>query len=117
MLTSQMQRTDQDYTDGFALDMYSPVERSVMVTQKYSSLPGNFVTGSTGEGFIALSEYSYLVKVNETANDLIAAKVEVPFNSTKVKEMGIDISNLFAGKMSHDKKSWVVVESQRNVHV
>lgn len=110
-----MQRTDVDYPDGLALDLFSPVSRSVIVTQKHSPLPGRYVTGSSGEPFIALSNFSYIIKVNETANDLIA-KVELPYEPTSLQSIGIEPANTFVGTLAPDKKSWVIAESQRNIH-
>jgi hypothetical protein len=112
----QMERTDQDFKDGLALDLLSPVNRTLVVQKNTSPLPGNFVTGSTGEPFMALSSYSYVIKLNETANDLIA-KVEVPYDPVMLQTMGIDLSNTYVGTLAADKKSWVISESQRNVHV
>ncbi|KAF2475301.1 uncharacterized protein BDR25DRAFT_382231 [Lindgomyces ingoldianus] len=111
-----MERTDQDFVDGLALDLFSPSSRTLFVQQNTSPLPGNFVSGSTGEQFIALSNYSYVIKLNETANDLIA-KVELPYDPVMLQQMGIDQGNTYVGTLASDKKSWVVSESQRNVHV
>ncbi|KAH8667839.1 hypothetical protein BGZ61DRAFT_364963 [Ilyonectria robusta] len=112
----KMARTDQDFVDGLALDLFSPSNRTLVVTNNTSPLPGNFVTGSSGEGFINLSNYSWIIKFNETANDLIA-KVELPYDPVSLAEQGIAVGNTYVGTLSADKKSWVVSESQRNVHV
>ena len=53
--------------------------------------------------------------MNETANDLIA-KIELPFDPVGLQMMGVDPSNTYVGQLSADKTSWVVSESQRNVH-
>lgn len=111
-----MQRTDQDFVDGLALDLFSPVNRTLVVTNNTSPLPGNFVTGSSGEGFVNLSKYSWIIKFNETADDLIA-KIELPYDPDALKKQGVDISNTYVGKLAADGKSWVVSESQRNVHM
>jgi len=113
---SQMVRTDQDFVDGLALDLFSPVNRTLVVTQNTSPLPGNFVTGSTGEGFVNLSNYSWIIKMNETARDLIA-KVELPYDPVALQQQGVDVSNTYVGTLAADKKSWIISESQRNVHV
>lgn len=111
-----MERTDQDFVDGLALDLFSPKNRTVVVTQNFNPLPGHFVTGSTGEGFVALSNYSWVVTMNEPANDLIA-KIELPFDPVVLTQKGIDQGNTYVGQLSSDGKSWVVTETQRNVHV
>lgn len=111
-----MERTDQDFVDGLALDLFSPKNRTLVVQKNTSPLPGNFVTGSTGAPFVALSNYSWMVKLNETANDLIA-KIELPYDPVMLKKAGIDQGNTYVGTLAADKKSWIISESQRNVHV
>lgn len=111
-----MERTDQDFVDGLALDLFSPSNRTLVVTQNTSPLPGSFVSGSNGAPFVALSNYSWIVKLNETANDLIA-KIELPYDPVALQKVGIDPGNTYVGVLAVDKKSWVVSESQRNVHV
>jgi hypothetical protein len=54
--------------------------------------------------------------MNETANDLIA-KIELPYDPVALQKIGIDQSNTYVGTLAADKKSWVVSESQRNVHM
>lgn len=111
-----MERTDQDFVDGLAIDLFSPSNRTLVVSQNTSPLPGNFVTGSTGESFISLSNYSWVIKMNETANDLIA-KVELPYDPVMLQQMGVDQGNTYVGKLASNGKSWFVSELQRNVHV
>jgi hypothetical protein len=111
-----MARTDQDFVDGLALDLFSPTNRTLVVTNNTSPLPGNFVTGSSGEGFINLSKYSWIIKLNETAKDLIA-KIELPYDPVALRQQGVDISNTYVGTLASDGKSWVIAETQRNVHV
>jgi hypothetical protein len=110
-----MERTDQDFQDGLALDLFSPKNRTLVVQQNTKPLPGNFVTGSTGGPFIALMNYSYIIKMNETANDLIA-KIEIPYDLEKLAQQGIQESNTYVGTLAQDKMSWVVDETTRNVH-
>jgi hypothetical protein len=116
LILAQMERTDQDFVDGLALDLFSPLNRTVVVTQNHRPLSGGFVSGSTGAPFEALSKYSYVVQMNETANDLIA-KIELPYDPVALQKIGIDQSNTYVGTLAADKKSWVVSESQRNVHM
>jgi len=111
-----MARTDQDFVDGLALDLFSPTNRTLTVANNTSPLPGNFVTGSSGEGFINLSNYSWVIRMNETAKDLIA-KIELPYDPVALQQQGIDISNTYVGTLAADGKSWAVVEAQRNVHM
>jgi hypothetical protein len=110
-----MERTDQDFQDGLALDLFSPKNRTLVVQQNTSPLPGNFVTGSSGEPFMAVQNYSYIIKMNETANDLIA-KIEIPYDPVVLAQMGIQPTNTYVGTLAADKKSWVIDETTRNVH-
>ncbi|KAG8412146.1 hypothetical protein J3458_014340 [Metarhizium acridum] len=112
----QMARTDQDFVDGLALDLFSPSNRTLVVTNNSSPLPGNFVSGTTGEGFVNLSKYSWVIKFNETANDLIA-KIELPYDPVALASQGVQVANTYVGKLAKDKKSWVISETQRNVHM
>lgn len=111
-----MARTDQDFVDGLALDLFSPSNRTLVVTNNTSPLPGNFVTGTTGEGFINLSKYSWIIKFNESAKDLIA-KIELPYDPDALAKQGVQLANTYVGTLADDKKSWVVSETQRNVHM
>jgi hypothetical protein len=110
-----MERTDQDFQDGLALDLFSPKNRTLIVQKNSTPLPGHFVTGSTGESFIAISPYSYVIKMNETADDLIA-KIEIPYELDKLQALGVQESNTYVGTLASDKMSWVVDETRRNIH-
>jgi hypothetical protein len=105
----------KDFVDGLALDLFSPRNRSVVVTQNPTPLSGRFVTGSSGESFVALQSYSYIIRMSEPANDLIA-KIEVPYNPQSLAQMGVQESNTYVGRLADDKQSWVVDETTRNVH-
>jgi hypothetical protein len=48
-----MERTDQDFEDGLALDLFSPKNRTLTVKQNASPLPAQFITGGNGEPFVA----------------------------------------------------------------
>jgi hypothetical protein len=111
----QMDRTDIDFVDGLAIDLFSPKNRTFTVQMKQNPLNGIFVTGSTGEGFRGLQRYSYVIKTNETTDDLIA-KVELPYNLQQLQAAGIDASDTYVGKLAPDGKSWMIMETQRNVH-
>jgi hypothetical protein len=110
-----MERTDQDFQDGLALDLFSPKNRTLIVKQNISPLSGQFVTGTTGAPFVALSNYSYIIQMNETANDLIA-KIEVPYDPGMLNALGVQEANTYVATLAPDKKSWVVDDSTRNVH-
>jgi hypothetical protein len=110
-----MARTDQDFQDGLALDLFSPTNRTLVVQQNTTPLAGKFVSGTTGEGFIALGNYSYIVRMNETANDLVA-KIEIPYDPSRIASMGVQEGNTYVGRLAADKMSWEVDDSTRNVH-
>jgi hypothetical protein len=110
-----MERTDQDFQDGLALDLFSPKNRTLVVKQNTSPLGAQFVTGNSGSPFVALSNYSYIITMNETANDLIA-KIEVPYDPTMLQSMGIQEANTYVATLSSEKISWVVDDATRNVH-
>lgn len=110
-----MERTDQDFQDGLALDLFSPKNRTLVVHQNTKPLPGHFVTGSSGAPFVALSNYSYIIKMNETADDLIA-KIEIPYDLDTLHRLGVQEGNTYVGTLADDKLSWVISEADRNVH-
>lgn len=112
----QMDRTDVDYEDGFVLDVISPTNRTVVVRTNTSPLAGSFVTGSSGEGFINLSNYSWVVEVSNKDRDMIA-KVELPWDPVALQQQNVDRANTFVGRLSRDGRSWWVSEDQRNVHM
>lgn len=112
---NQMERTDQDFEDGLALDFFSPANRTLVVTQNLKPLSPSFTSGLSGESFIALSNYSYIIKFNETANDLIA-KIEIPYDPSILAKMGIQEANTYVGTLAPDGKSWIIKDDQRNVH-
>ena len=110
-----MQRTDQDFQDGLALDLFSPKARTLVVKQNLSPLPPQFVSGTTGEPWIAISNYSYQISFNETANDLVA-KIEIPYDPENLKSLNVSEENTYVGRLSTNGQSWIIDELQRNVH-
>lgn len=110
-----MARTEQNFKDGLAIDFYSPLSRTLIVNKNTAPLPGNFVSDSSGEPFLALSTYSWIIKVNDTARDLIA-KVELPYSPATLKALGVDAANTYVGILADDGKSWIIDEERRNVH-
>lgn len=109
-----MERTDQDFKDRLALDLFSPKNRTLIVKQNTSPLPAQFITGTSGEPFVALLNYSYIIQMNETANDLIA-KIEIPYDLGQLNKMGVQEANTYVATLASDKMSWVVDDSTRNV--
>ncbi|KIV99577.1 uncharacterized protein PV09_08754 [Verruconis gallopava] len=115
-ILGNMDRTDIDFADGLAIDVLSPKNRTFVVTQNKNPLGAQFVTNSTGENFTALLPYSYVIKLNETAQDLIG-KVELPYDPAQLAATGFNPANTYVGRLAPDGKSWDIMENQRNVHV
>ena len=114
-MLEQMQETNQQFSDGMRLEILSPSERTLVVTQNNSPLAPDFVTSSSGP-FVALTPYSYVIKMNEQAQDLIAI-VDIPFQRTTLEQQGIEPGNTFVGTLAPDGKSWVIDDGKRNVNL
>lgn len=116
-LNGQMQRTDQDFIDGLAIDLFSPTPRSLVVNQKSPpSAPASAVRGTTGEPWIFIYNYSWVINLNETALDLVGAKIEAPYDPVELKRLGVTDDNTYVARLSGDGKSWVVDDATRNIH-
>jgi len=105
------------YPDGFALDILSPTNRTLTVTQNQSPLPANFITGSAGDAatpFLQLSPFSYIVTTSEHAGDLIA-QIAIPYSPTDITAKGIQAANTYVAVLAADKRSWVIDDSTRNI--
>ncbi|OCL08449.1 hypothetical protein AOQ84DRAFT_376753 [Glonium stellatum] len=92
-----MERTDQNFVDGLALDLLPPANRTLVVQQNTAPLFGSFVTGNSGELFMSLSNYSWVIVMNETANDLIA-KIELPYDPDALAQLGVNPDNTMSGR-------------------
>lgn len=78
-------------------------------------LNAQFVSGANGESFVGIQNYSYVIQMSDSANDLIA-KIEIPYEVDKLNSMGVQEGNTYVGMLSADKKSWAVDYATRNVH-
>jgi hypothetical protein len=96
------------------MDVYSPSNRSLTVGQNTNPMAVQYVSGSTGGIYRALSPYSYKIQTTGPAVDLIAS-LQVPYDPIKLLAFGVDPSNAFVGKLASDNQSWVIVESQTAV--
>ncbi|KAF7875160.1 hypothetical protein EAF04_002332 [Stromatinia cepivora] len=56
--STEMERTGQVFQDGLILDLFSPTNQTPVVQQNMAPLAAQFVPYSSGEPFIALSNYS-----------------------------------------------------------
>jgi hypothetical protein len=112
-----MQRTDVDFPDGMAIDLFSPGAHSFIATTKTPpSAPATSVQGSTGEPWIAINNYSWVITVNETVFDLVGAKFEALYDPVHLASLGVTDDNTYVGKLSADGKSWIVDDMVRNIH-
>ena len=112
-----MERTDQDFEDGFAVDLFSPSPRTFVVKKKSPpSAPASSVQGTTGEPWVAVLNYSWVITVNESAFDLVGAKVECPYDPVLLRSMGLTDDNTYVGRLAADGKSWLVDDTSRNIH-
>jgi pyruvate/2-oxoacid:ferredoxin oxidoreductase beta subunit len=78
-------------------------------------MAGTFVSGTTGGQFRGLTGYSYVIKTNQVADDMIA-RVEIPYDPLRLTDLTIDPANTFVARMAADNKSWVVEDSAQNIN-
>jgi hypothetical protein len=78
-------------------------------------MTGRFVTGTTGGSYRGLTAYSYMLKTNDESNDVIA-KVEIPYDPSRLTQFGVDSSNTFVGRMAVDNRSWVLEDQTLDVN-
>lgn len=93
------------------MDVYSPSNRSLTVAQNTNPMSVQYISGSTGGNYRALSPYSYIIQTAGAAVDLIAS-LQIPYDPIKLLAFGVDPSNSFVGKLSSDNQSWVIVDAQ-----
>ena len=117
LIITQMKPSIITFQDGFRLDMLSPTNRTVIVRQNTAPLDAQFISGTNGgaaETFVAMSSNSYVVTMNESANDLIA-NIAMPYKPETILAMGVQASNTYVATLAADKRSWVVDEATRNI--
>jgi hypothetical protein len=118
-LLGQMIENAIQFDDGFTLDIFSPENRTVTVLQNSNPLAVQYISGTTGGQYTALTAYSYQVQTggqSTPATDLIA-QLSLPYDPNALSMFGVDPSNTFVGKLSTDGSSWVVVDSQTAVNM
>lgn len=79
-----------------------------------SPLNGTFVTGVTGTGYRTVRAYSYVFKMDPPGNDMIA-KITIPYDPTRLQNVSIAQADTYVGKLSDDKKEWVVSTARQTV--
>jgi len=111
----QMNLNSITFPDGSRIETFSQSQRQLLVNQNQSPLPGNQVTGSTGQPFIALSQSSVVIQTN-TATDLVGGQIELPINQQQLQSLGINMDNTFVAKLSSDRMSWMIMETIKSVN-
>lgn len=81
-----------------------------------SPMTGRFATGTAGGMYRGLTAYSYMMKTNDAATDLIA-RVEVPWDPMELFSLGVDPSNTYVGKLSADNQSWALNDLRTDVNM
>jgi hypothetical protein len=103
------------FPDGSRIETYSQTQRQLLVNQNQSPLPGNQVTGSTGNPFMQLSQSSLIVQTNG-GTDLVGAQIELPINQGQLQSNGITQDNTYVAKLSPDRRSWMIIETIKSVN-
>jgi len=98
--------------DGLILSTYSPQARTVTIQSKTAPrLPGSKVAGFSNSAFVAINDHSYIIKLNDTASDIVA-RLELPYVAASLADLRVDPAGLYVGRLADDGASWVVDPSQ-----
>lgn len=103
------------FPDGSRVETYSQTQRQMLVNQNTSPVPGNQVTGSTGNPFMQLSTSSLVIQTNG-ATDLVGAQIELPMNQQIMQQNSISTDNTFVAKLSTDRRSWMVMSTIKSIN-
>lgn len=103
------------FPDGSKIEAYSQTQRQLLVNQNTAPLPGNQVTGSTGNPFMQLSGQSLVIQTN-SATDLVGAQIELAINQQMLQSNNITPDNTFVAKLAPDRRSWMIMETIKSVN-
>jgi hypothetical protein len=103
------------FPDGSKIETFSQSQRQLLVNQNQAPLPGNQVTGSTGNPFMQLSTSSLFIQTNG-ATDLVGAQIELAMNTNMLQSNNINMDNTYVAKLAPDRRSWMVMETIRSVN-
>jgi hypothetical protein len=103
------------FPDGSRIETFSQSQRQMLVNQNQSPLPGNQVTGSTGNPFMQLSTNSLIIQTNG-GTDLVGAQIELAMNTQTMQQNNINPDNTFVAKLSPDRRSWMIMEGIKSVN-
>lgn len=104
------------FPDGSKIETFSQTQRQLLVNQNTNPLPGNQVTGTTGNPFVALSQNSLVIQTSN-ATDLVGAQIELPINAQTIQQNGVTADNTFVAKLSQDRQSWMVMDTIKTVNM
>jgi hypothetical protein len=103
------------FPDGSRIEAFSQTQRQLLVNQNQAPLPGNQVTGSTGNPFTQLSTNSLIIQTNG-GTDLVGAQIELPLNTQAMQQNRINPDNTFVAKLAPDRRSWMIMETIKSVN-
>lgn len=103
------------FPDGSRVETFSQTQRQMLVNQNTAPLPGNQVTGTTGNPFVQLSQNSLVIQTNG-AVDLVGAQIELPINQQTLQQNNVSPDNTFVAKLAQDRQSWTVMETIKTVN-
>lgn len=103
------------FPDGSRVETFSQSQQQLLVNQNQAPLPGNQVTGSTGQPFIALTQNSMVIQTNG-ATDLVGGQIELPINQQNLQSMNLNMDNTYVAKLSPDRQSWMIMETIKSVN-
>jgi hypothetical protein len=115
LTTVQMNLNSITFPDGSRVETFSQSQRQMLVNQNQSPLPGNQVTGSTGQPFVQLSQNSLVVQTNG-ATDLVGGQIELPINPQTLQQLNVNPGNTFVAKLAPDRMSWQIMETIKSVN-
>jgi hypothetical protein len=104
------------FPDGSRIETFSQSQRQMLVNQNQAPLPGNQVTGSTGNPFMQLSQNSLIVQTNG-GTDLVGAQIELSMNNQMMQQNNISPDNTFVAKLAPDRRSWMIMDTIKSVNV
>ncbi|KIV99587.1 uncharacterized protein PV09_08764 [Verruconis gallopava] len=114
-LNGDMNLNSVQFPDGSRIETFSQTQRQLLVNQNTAPLPGNQVTGTTGNPFVQLTPNSLVIQTNG-ATDLVGGQIELPINTQTLQQMGVTPDNTFVAKLSADRQSWMVMDTIKTVN-
>ena len=103
------------FPDGSRIETFSQSQRQLLVNQNQAPLPGNQVTGSTGNPFMQMSQNSLVVQTNG-ATDLVGGQIELSINQQTLQNNNINPDNTYVAKLAPDRQSWMIMETIKSVN-